>query len=86
MSIKSDLSLAYIMGYDDALAGRRPDSSKANVLASHPWAECHDTHESRWFHCSECGFGMSDLYTETPWTEEDQPKYCPNCGRKIKED
>lgn len=47
---------------------------------------CHDTHESRWFHCSECGFGLSDLYTEAPWAEEDQPKHCPNCGRRIKED
>ena len=45
--------------------------------------ECHDTHESRWFHCSECGFGMSDLYTDAPWTEEDQPKHCPNCGAKV---
>ena len=45
--------------------------------------ECHDTHESRWFHCSECGFGMTDLYTDEPWTEEGQPKHCPNCGCMV---
>ena len=44
---------------------------------------CHDTHESRWFHCSECGFGLCDLYVDAPWHEYDQPKHCPNCGRKV---
>jgi len=33
MSAENDLALAYHMGYDDALAKRRPDASKAQVLA-----------------------------------------------------
>lgn len=44
---------------------------------------CHDTEESRWFHCSVCGFGMSDLYTDSGWNEAEQPKFCPNCGRRV---
>lgn len=34
MSSKNDLGLAYHMGYEDALAKRKPDASKAQVLAS----------------------------------------------------
>lgn len=44
---------------------------------------CYDTGESRWFRCSECGFGMTDLYTDGGWSEAEQPKFCPNCGRKV---
>jgi hypothetical protein len=33
MSAENDLALAYHMGYDDALAKRKPDASKAQVLA-----------------------------------------------------
>lgn len=33
MSAENDLALAYHMGYDDALAKRLPDASKAQVLA-----------------------------------------------------
>lgn len=34
MSAKNDLALAYHMGYDDALAKRKPDASKTQILAS----------------------------------------------------
>ena len=34
MSEKSSLAYAYLMGYDDALAKRKPDASKTEVLAS----------------------------------------------------
>lgn len=44
---------------------------------------CHDTEESRWFHCSECGFGITDLYTDGDWYDDEQPKFCPNCGRRV---
>ena len=33
MTAENDLALAYHMGYDDALAKRKPDASKAQVLA-----------------------------------------------------
>jgi hypothetical protein len=38
MSAKNDLALAYHMGYDDALAKRKPDVSKAQVLAPYDLA------------------------------------------------
>ena len=38
MSIKNDLGLAYHMGYDDALAKRKPDASKTQVLAPYDLA------------------------------------------------
>lgn len=38
MSTENDLALAYHMGYDDALAKRKPDASKAQVLAPHDLA------------------------------------------------
>ena len=38
MSAENDLALAYHMGYDDALAKRKPDASKAQVLASYDLA------------------------------------------------
>ena len=46
---------------------------------------CHDTHEDRWFHCSACGFGIDDMYIneEDGYSPAGQPRYCPNCGRKV---
>lgn len=38
MSLTTDLRLAYHMGYDDALARRKPDASKAQVLAPYDLA------------------------------------------------
>lgn len=48
--------------------------------------ECHDTGESRWFHCSKCGFGMIDLYTDGDWSEVGQNLGCPNYGAKVVSD
>ena len=37
---------------------------------------CHDTAlEGEWFECSECGTVRQLI----------QPRYCPNCGRKVVE-
>lgn len=38
MSFNTDLKLAYHMGYDDALAKRKPDASKAQVLVHYDLA------------------------------------------------
>ena len=38
MTAENDLALAYHMGYDDALAKRKPDASKAQVLAPYDLA------------------------------------------------
>lgn len=46
---------------------------------------CHDTGESRVFHCSECGFGLEDVYVENEhaYPPEGFPRFCPWCGRKV---
>ena len=45
---------------------------------------CHDTGECRWFHCSKCGCGLSDVYLndETRFIEG-FPRFCPNCGARV---
>lgn len=52
---------------------------------------CHDTGDERIFHCSECGFGFSDVYLSDEdylWDDDGEliepwPPFCPNCGRKV---
>lgn len=44
---------------------------------------CHNTHENRWFKCSACGYGFTDLYAEDESDIDEQPRYCPNCGAKV---
>jgi hypothetical protein len=46
---------------------------------------CHDTGESRVFHCSACGFGLEDAYVEDEhaYPTDGFPKFCPWCGRKV---
>ena len=47
---------------------------------------CHDTGRCRIFECSECGYGVNDIYQKD---EENYPvgefNYCPHCGAKIGE-
>ena len=47
--------------------------------------ECHDTGESRVFHCSECGFGIEDAYVEDEraYPPEGFPRFCPWCGAEV---
>ena len=44
----------------------------------------HDTGRCRIFKCSECGYGVIDMYQED---EDNYPigefNYCPNCGAKM---
>ena len=44
----------------------------------------HDTGHCRVFQCSECGYGLIDIYQDD---EKNYPvgefNYCPNCGAKI---
>lgn len=54
---------------------------------------CHDLGDERVFHCSECGFGLSDVYlSDEDYLLDDKgeemkpwPPFCPNCGRKVVE-
>lgn len=51
---------------------------------------CHDTGESRVFRCSNCGYGVDDIFED-----KDAPvylferfeywHYCPNCGADVRE-
>ena len=52
---------------------------------------CHDVGDERIFHCSECGFGLSDVYLSDEdylWDDDGErvepwPPFCPNCGRRV---
>ena len=43
----------------------------------------HDTGESRWFHCSECGYGVFDVYLDDEQKYDLAYHYCPNCGAHM---
>ena len=84
MNTDFDLKMAYHMGYEDALAKRMPEPSKATVLGR---GTCRiDYHFGEWY-CTGCGkmVGTSDPTSELNvdgnfielWS------YCPNCGRKV---
>ena len=48
-----------------------------------PMRTCRNTHENRWFKCSACGFGFTDLYLDDESDIDEQPRYCLNCGAKV---
>ena len=77
MSIKTDLELAYAIGYDDALAKLKPDRSRAHELG---YATCRNAepYQLPWsFTCSECGVHSI--------TQAERFNYCPFCGRRVEE-
>ena len=72
MSLTTDLEMAYHIGFDDALAKRKPDASKVHMLGR---GECHDAAGDGmdYFACSRCG-GI-DLSKE--------PTFCHWCGAEV---
>lgn len=48
-----------------------------------PERTCYNTHENRWFKCSACGYGFTDLYADDEHDINEQPYYCPNCGARM---
>ena len=92
MNVRSDLAMAYHMGYEDALAKRMPNATKAGVLNSCNCSNnctnsertngtCRNTADDG-FECSECKSwwtGPRDTKPPMLWGF----KYCPNCGRKV---
>ena len=42
-----------------------------------------DTGRQRIFECSECGYGIMDIYISDEEKYPIEPNYCPNCGLKI---
>ena len=67
-------AIAATLGVTDATDARQGDAGT-----------CHDIGGCRWFRCSACGFGIEDMYVndEDEYPPEDQPRYCPNCGKKV---
>ena len=61
----------------------------APTVDAEPVRHGHNTnHGVRWFRCSECGWGMNDIYMaeESMVKDFDKfPYYCPYCGAKIEE-
>lgn len=90
MSCKTNLELAYHMGYEDALARKMPDADKVAVLNEDT---CHadetDTLECvcdqvgrygkrvtiHMMECSECGRTYEHVNGDY--------EFCPRCGRRI---
>jgi hypothetical protein len=68
-------AIAATLGDTDATGARQGDGT------------CHDMGGCRWFRCSACGFGIEDMYVndEDEYPPEEQPRYCPNCGRLVVE-
>ena len=69
---------------DVSLRQVTPEQAVAATLGR---GECKNTGECRWFCCSECGFGFSDIFInyERRFDAEHQPNFCPNCGRRVSE-
>lgn len=98
MSLTTDLKMAYHMGYDDALARRKPDDSKVHVFGR---GTCHniavpDEYSDRPFTCSECGargpMGNGTYHMASSWDTEHGVvfadswpvwKFCPACGAEV---
>lgn len=62
-------------GYDHRVHFSKPERSV-----------CHDTGESRIFHCSACGLGINDAYLDEEakyGLDDDFPRFCPYCGAKV---
>lgn len=45
--------------------------------------EAYNTGNQRIFECSNCGYGIFDIYISDEGKYPIEPKYCPNCGAKI---
>jgi hypothetical protein len=46
--------------------------------------ETTDIGNGRLFLCKKCGFGIEDIFVNDEEKYQLVPKYCPNCGRKVK--
>ena len=63
--------------------GDYDEQAIADELNARAERTCHNTHENRWFKCSACGYGFTDLYADDESDINEQPRYCPNCGAKV---
>lgn len=66
MNVRTDLALAYYMGYEDALAKRKPDATKAGILNSYNGTNSEQTTtvNENYEYCSECGRRIAGVNNE----------------------
>ena len=76
------------MGEDRLFVELQLATPEQAVAATLGLGTCHDMGGCRWFRCSACGFGIEDMYVndEDEYPPDDQPRYCPNCGRLVVEE
>ena len=61
------------------------DRMKADALATLKEQETEDIGRGRLlFLCKTCGFGYDDIFVNDESKYSLVPRYCPNCGRKVK--
>ena len=67
----------------DAVIAMIEDFPAADVA---PVRHGFDTKESRYFHCSECDYGVSDVFEDGPtlvFERQKEWRFCPNCGARV---
>ena len=85
MSLTTDLEMAYHMGYDDALARRKPDASKVHVFGRGT-CKADKLCDGYLYYTSYWCRGCDERFAYRPIGDKDRgasPKFCPNCGRKV---
>jgi len=50
-----------------------------------PVARGRDTGSARIFSCSECGYGIEDIFLSNEEDYSTRPNFCPNCGARMEE-
>lgn len=99
MNIRIDLAIAYHIGYEDALAKRMPDSTRAGVLNSYNCSNSEQTTTVDETDTWECVCNASDHYGESLTVHfmecsecgrtyehvNGDYEYCPHCRARIVE-
>ena len=69
-SIETDIVLNAVNGALALLKAQEPDETRLVRHYSRP-----NVYADLWLHCEKCGGVVDDIY---------RPKFCPECGRKVK--
>ena len=94
--ISREAAILVAMDYDGNGNGQDASMDIAGAIGDIPAADvverkaCHDTEESRIFRCSECGYGVNDIFEDKDapvylFERFEHWRFCPCCGAQIKE-